>query len=365
MHKSMSWQSLPIVASVALALAAAGCGAEAVSGGQYMGPVPNTGSALIDDGSTGAVSAVSQHSNLFDESADHSRPTWKVAGVDYAVGVPPGLALKDPVVDGLPAGAVLDVAAKLVRVNASGVVLEGYDWSRGGFGIAIGAVSGVRVTRCQFGHLAAGVVVQAGVGSSDLYFGYNDVDGSVGSDASVGAPAPALLELRGGSVVEYNWIRSSPGTVVSVDGGGSLLVRNNLLEDVAKASGASGSFLAFGGGAFTAPRIAFNTIIQRPGPATPTPRQELLQMHLTAPGTLLDAEVAYNTILSLGSQGAPSSAMVFHFGADAAYPWSVTGWAHDNFVDPSGALTIGPPALSGFVYLRNIDAKTGAPLLVP
>ena len=49
----------------------------------------------LNDGSANAPVGSPQLPNLLD-SYGASRPAWGVAGVDYHVGVPQGLALKDP-----------------------------------------------------------------------------------------------------------------------------------------------------------------------------------------------------------------------------------------------------------------------------
>jgi hypothetical protein len=65
------------------------------------------------------------------------RPPWKVAGVDYAVGVPSGTALKDPSQIAM-AGVSVNTAAHTVTVTGNNVVLNGYDFSRaGGWGVIV------------------------------------------------------------------------------------------------------------------------------------------------------------------------------------------------------------------------------------
>jgi hypothetical protein len=56
-----------------------------------------------------------------------TRPPWNVAGVDYAVGVPSGLVLKDPAVATLPSGC--SYSASIVTCRGSGnLTIDGWDF---------------------------------------------------------------------------------------------------------------------------------------------------------------------------------------------------------------------------------------------
>jgi hypothetical protein len=77
----------------------------------------------IDDGSANAPAGTPQLPNLLSSYA--SRPSWEVAGVDYAVGVNPGVAIKAPTAGNLPSGASL--SGNAIYVNGTNVTLDGYD----------------------------------------------------------------------------------------------------------------------------------------------------------------------------------------------------------------------------------------------
>jgi hypothetical protein len=65
------------------------------------------------------------------------RPPWKVAGVDYYVGVPPGIALKTPTTISMT-GVSVDSLTHVVTISTSNVTLNGYDFSAdGGWQIAV------------------------------------------------------------------------------------------------------------------------------------------------------------------------------------------------------------------------------------
>jgi hypothetical protein len=102
----------------------------------------------LNDGAANAPSGAAQHASLLD--GYRARPGWKVAGVDYAVGVAPGGGgLKDPVsCNCLPDGVVLDTANSLVRVTGNNVTLDGFNFGlHGGLSVSVtGGASKVSIT---------------------------------------------------------------------------------------------------------------------------------------------------------------------------------------------------------------------------
>src|SRR5262249_6241226 len=89
----------------------------------------------IDDGSSAAPLGVAKFPSLFSLYA--TRPPWKVAGVDYAVGFPSGISLSDPTTSTIP-GTVIDAADHLLLVTGNGVTISGYDFSlHGGWGVGV------------------------------------------------------------------------------------------------------------------------------------------------------------------------------------------------------------------------------------
>jgi hypothetical protein len=66
-----------------------------------------------------------------------TRPPWKVAGVDYAVGVPTGTALVSPSTISMP-GVQLNTPSHLVVITGNNVTWSGYDFSvDGGWGVVV------------------------------------------------------------------------------------------------------------------------------------------------------------------------------------------------------------------------------------
>src|SRR6185437_13194389 len=100
-------------------------------------PVSSTLAVTIDQQSSNGGAAAAQLAGLFSGYA--VRPPWQVAGVDYAVGVPAGTALKDPAMSGnLPPGVTLDAVNHVVNIHGNDVTLNGFDFaSHGGWTVNI------------------------------------------------------------------------------------------------------------------------------------------------------------------------------------------------------------------------------------
>ncbi len=102
------------------------------------GSVISTVSAF-NDGSTGAPAGTPQFPNLFTTNAAPgsyaTRPPWKVAGVDYHVGIdrntyPTNASLKDPSSATLPSGVTR--TGTVMTISGNNVLLDGFDFSLGG-----------------------------------------------------------------------------------------------------------------------------------------------------------------------------------------------------------------------------------------
>ena len=89
----------------------------------YVGDRNVAGTFLGGDGSAAAPSGAPQYAGLLD--AYPVRPSWQVAGVDYAVGVHPDVVLKVPTAGNLPPGATL--GNHVINITGNNVTLSGYD----------------------------------------------------------------------------------------------------------------------------------------------------------------------------------------------------------------------------------------------
>ena len=100
------------------------------------------------DGSANAPSGTPQLANLLSGYA--VRPSWNVAGVDYAVGVPSGTVLKDPSTISM-AGVSVDVADHVINVSGNNVTLSGYDFSLdGGWAVSVNSGNNITIQDSKF-----------------------------------------------------------------------------------------------------------------------------------------------------------------------------------------------------------------------
>lgn len=135
-------------------------------------PAPTSG-----DGAVNAPIGPAQKPNLF--SGMKIRPPFKVAGVDYAVGIPAGTTLKSPASISM-AGVSVNSSSRVVSVTGANVTLDSYDFSN--WTVETSAAN-TRIIRSKF---FVGPVVGL-KGSSNLYVGYcvidaNNTQGSIWGD---------------------------------------------------------------------------------------------------------------------------------------------------------------------------------------
>ncbi len=321
----------------------------------------NSPSSSYADGSAGASAGTPEVPTLF--SGDAVRPPWQVAGVDYHVGVPSGMVLKDPSVSGnLPAGASLN--GQTIIVTGNNLTLNGFDFSGGGgYGIYIEpGVSGTQITNNLFvdSSPTSPIPVNIASGASNTYVGYNTINGGgVNGNQTFDE---TIYNLGTGLTVEYNWIYDAPGRFVST-GAGSLVYKYNLLENGGWLSGVHLNFLQFGGGTVSNPQVDFNTLVQYQTIAN----GEGFQMYNNTTGSITNGDIGNNTMVSSSTaiqSGAPGPAISYwiHAGSNSQYPSPATGAVHDNYIDTSSAYGAFYPGLSGFTYSNNISLMTGAQL---
>lgn len=160
------------------------------------------------------------------------KPPFKVAGVDYYVGVPAGLALKLASASNLPAGASL--SGGQILVSGDNVTLNGYDFGPNGYIYVNGAncriVNSKIVTKGNGGSQQA---VISGRGAN-LYIGYTTIDGMAGA----GGTAEFLIDHQAaGLTIENCWLRRSNSDIVGRNGsnsgssnGGSVILKNSFFE---------------------------------------------------------------------------------------------------------------------------------------
>ncbi|WP_247773366.1 hypothetical protein [Bradyrhizobium sp. 192] len=305
------------------------------------------------DGASDAPHCDVQYPSLL--SRYRVRPSWPVAGVDYCVGHPAAIGLKDPAAISM-AGVTVDRKMRVVTVAGSGITLDGYDFSLdGGWGVVVQG-DNAKIQNCNFfvGANRNQPVLAAG-SSSNVTVAYCTIDGH--NDPNVGG----LIEHRGSGTltVQYCWLKNAGGDMVQMHNGGreaGLALQYNLIQNAGMAPGAHGDYTEFIDGPFTV-TIEYNTTAQSGGAS----QGFMVEPDIGSnPGRIISGEIVNNTFT--GTVNAFTGVTV----ADIVNTFTV----RDNYFDPSrtssglafGGLIRGGPNDNSAksIYLRNVNMLTGA-----
>jgi hypothetical protein len=301
-----------------------------------------------DDGSAHAPAGPSQHASLLSGYA--IRPMWKVAGVDYAVGFPSGMSLKNPASISNP-GVSVDNTNHLIRVVRDGVTLDGYDFSMGGgYGVYIVGAKNTTIVNSNF----VGSGISADANSSGLTIRNCVLDGTGDPDSYGMVSMLGAGELN----VQYSWFKNFTRAIVD-ERSPSVVLQYNLFEDGGSVDGKGFSYLYFTGVATYAPiKVLFNTVTQAHYAGS---AQSIGFVLDGMNGSAVTAEFGYNTLVT-----APNSIGTL---IQASTPGTIAAAIlHDNFIDGRGATQIfgaDPTAGDSNFYLNNFDLNSGDFLAPP
>jgi hypothetical protein len=166
----------------------------------------------LGDGSANAPTGTPQMPNLLSGYA--VRPSWNVAGVDYAVGIQSGITLQDPLTGALPAGVTRDATNHIFTISGNNVVLSGWNFSlEGGWGVQV--VGNNDTIENNYFKIGANAVDPINSGGSDINtvtILNNVIDGS-GIKPSLNVGLIWLLD-QGTSTIEYNLIENAYTTAI-------------------------------------------------------------------------------------------------------------------------------------------------------
>ena len=317
------------------------------------------------DGSQSAPRGPAQHPTLLDGYV--ARPPWRVAGVDYAVGVNPGTTLKIPTAGNLPPGASLQHGAgwTAIYVDGNNVKLDGYDLTGLTVMINDGASGTVTISNCA---ATTGVNIRSTVGATaNLVVQNCSLDG--GGPAA--DPDFQLIKVWCPLTVEYSVIKDAPGGIYA---GAPLTVLYNVMEGFGINGGHANAIYVVGGNDPTASTtIAYNTIYSedaRTASYNVTGLGAAIAFFGDG-GNFYSSTVANNTLISALS-GASSYLIGFYVGGGAS---ATGGDVHDNYLASvngfnrrqSGAFGPFYTGSKGVVqanYSGNIDMNTRRLLVV-
>jgi hypothetical protein len=209
------------------------------------------------DGRADAPTGAAQYPTLLNGLV--TRPPWQVAGVNYRVGVNTGVTLKNPNTDTMPSGVSRNTTTHVMSVTGNNVTLDGWDFTLNGGWHVDNTGANTQIKNCNFS-IGNDSAIWSQSGSSNLYLGYCVFDGQGTSDA--------LITMSGDdATVEYCWFKNTAGDTFQLQspGGGTLVMRYNVIEEAGQGVGSHGDFLQVFTGNPVIATMMFNTTKQTGG----------------------------------------------------------------------------------------------------
>ena len=302
----------------------------------------------LRDGSVHAPAGTPQFATLLNGYA--ATPSWNVAGVNYAVGIPAGTALQDPATGALPAGVTRNIEAHTFTITGNNVVLSGWDFSlEGGWAVIInGNDDTIENSNFAIGSNALDPINTGGRDINSVTIRNNVINGN----GILPKPNVGLIWLldQGTSTIEYNLIENAFTTAIQESPSGSggpsteigQIVRYNVIANTGLgylSTGAHGDIIqdfgiaASGTQVFNNIQINYNTLIES---ARASAGQGL--SILSAGGNkntyALQVSVSNNTVVL---SSAPAK-IAYGIGIIDTTWLDGNGIFADNYIDPTGAL---------------------------
>jgi hypothetical protein len=297
------------------------------------------------------------------------RPPWNVAGVDYAVGIPSSVILKDPRSAPLPSGCSLNGTTVTC---SSAVTLDGYDFSLNNGTTLLIKEGDLTVQNCLFvvgsNQGALGKIVEVS-GFANATFLHNEFDGS--NLAVIPQRGQTINVMNTGTITfRYNYFHNSGGDMVDFSGGPQVdILQYNFFRDIGLKTAHSDT-LQWCGSIVSNSDLSFNTIIQN---AAGLSGMGLMVANSECSGARMSNVVVHNnTLISSVRDNFATGATV----SQDAGPASADHIAvFDNYLDPTGIanFTASPWFPTGFYHSELprpsalhslIDMRTGFALPV-
>jgi hypothetical protein len=324
-------------------------------------------STSYQDGCANAPAGTPQYPTLLGGYA--VRPPWRVAGVDFHVGIDANTTLKDPLPNGsldpvlVSQGCIFDGIS--VNCRRDNQTIQGWDFAlHGGLTLRVQA-SNITIKNNNFALGAnnasnprQGAVIGASNGVINTTIINNVMDGRGLGTIGIGI---LTLNSSGTLTVEYNWIKNAfaENIVIGVNtaSGFNFVVQYNVIENagLGYSQGAHGDWvqnvIGSNSDKIDSMNFNFNTWIQSLNASgTGQPRTQGITFPST--GQVLSESVNNNTFI------VTSSAYVnFAVFIDPSY-LNGSATLEDNYVDPSG---LGNPAYGGGAFVQISNRISGSP----
>ena len=298
----------------------------------------------LGDGSANAPAGAAELPNLLSGYA--VRPSWNVAGVDYAVGIPQGTVLKDPFAGGVLASALVALGGSANSsshvITFSGVnnaVISGWDFSlEGGWTVQI-LSNNATIANSNFkvgANLRPPIIV--GDSANNVTIVNNVIDGA--GIATNPAGGLLVLNAQGTTTIEYNQIQNAYYQLIeaapSSNGPSAQIIQYNIMQNAGLGApqGAHGDWIqdlvSSSNLVFTDIEINFNTLIQNNSTAATQGLSILSAGGMSGNGYASKEGVSNNTIVVKTNVNYPIIIDNTWLNGSAV--------VSNNYVDPTGIL---------------------------
>lgn len=300
------------------------------------------------DGSLNAPSGTPQFPTVLNGYA--ARPPWKVAGIDYRVGINTGIVLTAP-----SANANLTVVGHNATVNAANVTIDSVDFTD--FSVTV-QTANVTFTNCKFfvspGNPSGLTDYWIGLsGSTNLTVQYCEFDfTNFSSNSRVGM----INSISATTTVKYNYFKNAYSDTVNVAGGVVTIMYNLFNQTQAFEAGAHADLFQMNGSGCTLVAQFNGCVLNIPGSSINGAQAFYLANGTGWVGT---QDCGWNTFTGSGTPNgdAVGGSYIGLFGAGGLAPYNV----HDNYIDPLWCRT-GTVFhdLTGVTATGNINMNTSA-----
>ncbi len=291
------------------------------------------------------------------------RPPWKVAGVDYRVGINTGVTLADPTT--IPSGVTIDTGftPKRATVNTTGVVLDGYNFSGWQLIVPSGSNYVTTVKNCR---LESYGLDTRSTGVTTLLYCEFDGLGLAGSGFD-GIGQDVLWFSFGPIQLQYCWFHDSQGDMIQVPCT-NVYARYNLFDTIGYNTPGTlhPDGIQFGGDGITGTtadniKILFNTYVHMVATAGGPSSIFDLEPNAGTFAVMNNPEMGYNTCTHT-KVGAAQGSIFYRIGNLSGGTVN-NGYVHDNYGDPFNMVALLADASPGPGYIKtgNIVLTTGAP----
>ena len=199
-----------------------------------------------------ASTGTPQYPNLFTGYA--VRPSWQVAGVDYAAGVPSGTVLKNPATISM-AGVSVNTSTHVISITGNNITLDGYDFSlNGGWQVSISGMNAtVKDSYFKIGANNLQPITTTGSDNLNSTLIYCEIDGS-GKNPGTGTLINNI------NTIKYCYLHDAGQDVINY--GHPLVVEYNLVANNGLIAGAHADWIQLGSGTGWNATVDYNTFYQ-------------------------------------------------------------------------------------------------------